>query len=58
MRRRKYYITNRRYKKEEEGVPYICNNKVYFGKNPQKGTGAVSILAKLLSNVVGGVIGL
>ena len=58
MRRRKYYIINRRYKKEEEGVQYIYNNKVYFRKNPQEGTGAVSLLAKLLSNVVGGVIGL
>ena len=45
-------------KKRGRGVPYIYNNRVYFRKKPQKGTGAVSLLAKLLSNVVGAVIGL
>ena len=58
MRRRKYYKTNRRYKKRGRGVPYIYNNRVYFRKKKQKGTGTVSLLAKRLSNVVGGVIGL
>ena len=58
MRRRKYYKTNGRYKKRGRGVPYIYNNRVYFGKKPQKGTGAVSLLAKLLSNFVGAVTGL
>ena len=58
MRPRKYYKTNRRYKKRGRGVPYIYNNRVYFRKKTQKGTGTVSLLAKRLSNVVGGVIGL
>ena len=58
MRRRKYYKTNRRHKKRGRGFPYIYNNRVYFEKKTQKGTRAVSLLTKLLSNVVGGVIGL
>ena len=58
MRRRKYYKTNRRHKKRGKGVPYIYNNRFYLKKKTQKGTGAVSLLTKLLSNVVGGVIGL
>ena len=32
MRRRKYSKTNRRYRKRGRGVPYIYNNRVYFGK--------------------------
>ena len=57
MRRRKYYKTRRR-KKRRKGLPYIYKNKVYLGKRPQTGTGAVSkIIAHLLENV-GDVIGL
>ena len=36
MRRRKYYKTNRRYKKRGRGVPYIYNNRVYFRKKNTK----------------------
>ena len=58
MRRKKYKRNSRRYKNRGRGAPYIYNNRVCFGKKLQRGTGAVSLLAKLLSNVVGGVIGL
>ena len=42
MRRRKYYKIRRRRKKRGKGLPYIFKNKVYLGKRPQTGTGAVS----------------
>ena len=58
MRRRKYYRKNRRGRKRGRGLPYICNNRIYLGKRPQTGTGAVSrILAHLLQNV-GDIFGL
>ena len=58
MRRRKYYRKNRRGGKRGRGLPYIYNNRIYLGKRPQTGTGAVSrILAHLLQNV-GDIIGL
>ena len=51
MRRRKYYKIRRR-KKRGKGLPYIYKNKVYLGKIPQTGTGAVSqVIARLLENV-------
>ena len=57
MRRRKYYkiiIRNKRGK----GLLYIYKNKVYLGKRPQTGTGAVSrVIARLLENI-GDFIGL
>ena len=57
MRRRKYYKIIRR-NKRGKGLLYIYKNKVYLGKRPQKGTGAVSlVIARLLENV-GDVIGL
>ena len=57
MRRRKYY-KKRRGGKRGRGIPYTYKNKVYLGKRPQTGTGAVSkIIAHLLENV-GDVIGL
>ena len=58
MRRRKYYRKNRRGRKRGRGLPHIYNNRIYLGKRPQTGTGAVSrILAHLLQNV-GDIIGL
>ena len=57
MRRRKYY-KKRRGRKRGREIPYTYKNKVYLGKRPQTGTGAVSkIIAHLLENV-GDVIGL
>ena len=51
MRRGKYYKIRRR-KKRGKGLPYIYKNKVYLGKIPQTGTGAVSqVIARLLENV-------
>ena len=32
-----------------KGLPYVYNNKVYLGKKPQKGSGAIS---KILSNLI------
>ena len=58
MRWRKYYKIRRRRKKRGKGLPYIFKNKVYLGKRPQTGTGAVFwVIARLLENV-GNVIGL
>ena len=52
MRRRKYYRTNKRGRKRGRGVPYIYIKRIYLGKKPQKGTGAVSrVLGHLLQNV-------
>ena len=57
MRRRKYY-KKRRGRKRGREIPNIYKNKVYLGKRPQAGTGAVSkLIAHLLENV-GDVIGL
>ena len=57
MRRRKYYKIRRR-NKRGKGLLYIYKNKVYLGKRPQTGTGAVSrVIARLLENV-GDFIGL
>ena len=57
MRRRKYNKIIRR-NKRGKGLLYIYKNKVYLGKRPQTGTGAVSrVIARLLENV-GDFIGL
>ena len=56
MRRRRRRIGRRRVR--GRGIPYIFKNKVYLGKRPQKGSGALSrVLAKLLENV-GSVVGI
>ena len=59
MRRRRQFRTKKRKKKEERKfLIYIYINRIYFGKRPQIGSGAVSrIIARLLGNV-GDVIGL
>ena len=58
MRQRRHYRRKRRGAKRSRGIPYIYNNRIYIGKRPQKGTGAVSrVIARLLENV-GDVIGL
>ena len=62
MRRRRQFRTKKR-KKRGKGpyiyiYIYIYKNRIYFGKRPQTGSGAVShIIARLLENV-GDVIGL
>ena len=51
MRRRRYY-KKRKGKKRGRGLPYIYKNRVYLGKIPQTGTGAVSrVITRLLENV-------
>ena len=58
MRRRRHYRRKRRDTKRGRGIPYIYNNRIYLGKRPQKGTGAVcQVIARLLENV-GNAIGL
>ena len=57
MRRKRYY-KKKRGRKKGEVIPYNYKNRVYLGKGPQTGTGAVSnIIARSLENV-GDVIGL
>ena len=49
QRRRRFKIKR---KKRGRGIPYIYKNRVYLGKRPQTGSGAVSwVLARLLENV-------
>ena len=57
MRRKRY--RKKKIKRERgPGIPYIYKNRVYLGKRPQTGTGAISkVKAGLLENV-GDVIGL
>ena len=62
MRRRRQFRTKKRKTKRGKEIPYIYIyiyiNRIYFGKRPQTGSGAVSrIIARLLGNV-GDVIGL
>ena len=57
MRQRKYYKIKRR-KKRGNVLPYIYKNKVYLGKRPQIGTGAVTKFIAHLQENVGDVIGL
>ena len=56
MKRKRQY--KKRYKKSGRGIPYVYNNRIYFGKKPQKETGPISkVLGYLLRNV-GDIIGL
>ena len=58
MRWRRHYRRKIRDAKRGRGTPYIYNNRIYLGKIPQKGTGAISqVIARLLENV-GNAIGL
>ena len=57
MRQRKCY-KKQRGRKRGPGIPYIYKNKVYLGKRPQIGTGAVSKFIAHLQENVGDVIGL
>ena len=45
-------IRRRRLRKRGRGIAYIFKNKVYLGKRPQKGSGAIfKIVARALENV-------
>ena len=60
MRRRRQFGTKKRKRKRKGNslYIYIYINRIYIGKRPQTGSGAVSrIIARLLGNV-GDVIGL
>ena len=57
MRRRRQRLRIKK-RKRGKGIPYIYKNRVYLGKKPQTGSGAISrVVARLLENV-GDVIGL
>ena len=57
MRRRRQRLRIKK-RKRGKGIPYMCKNRVYLGKKPQTGSGAISrVVARLLENV-GDVIGL
>ena len=55
---KKYVKKRKGNRKRGRGIPYICKNRIYFGKKPQTGTGVVSkVIACLLENV-GSAIGI
>ena len=47
--RKPYFRRTKRRHTRGKGLPYVYNNKVYLGKKPQKGSGAIS---KILSNLI------
>ena len=52
MRRKRFPRRRRGTKKRGRGIPYIYKNRIYLGKRPQTGSGAVSrVIARLLENV-------
>ena len=56
MRRKRFPIKRRRTTKRGRGIPYIYKNRIYLGKRPQAGFGAVSrVTARLLENVGNGI---
>ena len=42
MQRKRFPRKRRRTTKRGRGIPYIYKNRVYLGKRPQTGSGAVS----------------
>ena len=56
--RQKRFPRRSKQKKIGRGIPHIYKNRIYLGKRPQTGSGAVSrVISRLLENVRG-VIGL
>ena len=56
MRQRRRRIRKIRLRKRGRGIPFMFKNKVYLGKRPQKGSGAISkIVARVLENVGNGI---
>ena len=47
--RKPYFRRTKRRHTRGKDLQYIYNNKVYLGKKPQKGSGAIS---KILSNLI------
>ena len=57
MQRKRFPRKRKRTTKRGRGIPYIYKNRIYLGKRPQTGSGAVShVIAHLLENV-GDIIG-
>ena len=55
---RKKRFGRRKRRKRGKGLPYVYENRIYFGKRRQTGKGVVSkVLAHLLQNV-GDIIGI
>ena len=48
---RKRQYKKRKPKKGRE-IPYIYNNRIYFGKKSQTGTGVVKVIARLLGDII------
>ena len=56
MRRKRFPRKRRRTTKRGRGIPYIYKNRIYLGKRPQTGSGAVSrVIARLLEKVGNGI---
>ena len=60
MKRRRTYTQKKTYvrrikrgRTRGKGLPYVYNNKVYLGKKPQKGSGAISKILSSLMPIVG-----
>ena len=52
MQRKRFPRKRKRRKKRGRGIPYIYKKRIYLGKRPQTGSGAVShVIACLLENV-------
>ena len=52
MRQKRFPKSRKGTEKRGRGIPYVCKNRVYLGKRPQKGSGAVyHVIARLLENV-------
>ena len=63
MRWRRTYTQRRTYvrrikkgRTRGKGLPYVYNNKVYLGKKPQIGSGAISKVLSRLIPIVGPVV--
>ena len=63
MRRRRTYTQRRTYvrrikkgRTRGKGLPQLYNNKLYLGKKPQKGYGAISKILSRLISIVGQVV--
>ena len=58
MWQKRFPKKRKRTKKRGRGIPYIYENRVYLGKRPRKGSGAVSRVTACLLENVRDVIGL
>ena len=57
MRFRIKKYRRRRRARKGKGIPYVSNNKVYFGKGKKRGAGVISGLLATALQGVGDIIG-